>query len=71
MGVVFLMKPKGDNMIFKKQQDCWHFVANGATLYLDDIPIKFIDGVLKAKREGVWTVCPISFENPTLFKANI
>ena len=57
-------------MRFKLQQDCWHFVVNGGTVYLDNIPIKFIDGVLKAKIDDRWEFCPIAFENPKLFKSN-
>ena len=57
-------------MMFSRQQDLWHFIANGGTVYLDDTPIKFIDGVLKAKKNNKWEFCPVAFENPKLFKSN-
>jgi len=56
---------------FKTQYDCWHFVVNGATIYLDGMPIKFIEGALKVKDGEEWKFCPVAFENPKLFKANI
>ena len=58
-------------MKFNTQQEIWFVLVNGSTVWLDETPIKFIDGVLKAKTSNKWEFCPIAFENPKLFRLNL
>ncbi len=55
------------HMHFKTQQDCWHFLSMGGTMYQGDTKIKFSDGKLIAEEKGKRRQCPATFENPRLF----